>query len=180
MGRGKNLDRLRELDLEVLAEVVREGEQMMAAQFAAATAADQRALTWAGFVITIAIASVGASASLAIADKEPALAIISGLLGVLMAVSGFQAMLSVRPRTFALPGNRPENWLPGEWESGQLHDLRQARIEQARCLNGQIDDNAVAAKSAAVRMHTSMDLAACGVLLAGIYVVGTVALRIIK
>ncbi len=178
MGRGKNLDRLRELDLRVLEEVVREGEQMLAAQFAAATASDQRALTWAGFVITIAIASIGASASLAMTGKAPALSVISALLGVLMAVSGFQAIVSVRPKTFALPGNRPENWLPAEWEKGRTCDLQQARIEQARCLNNQIDDNAIAAEDAASRMHTSMDLAICGVLLAGIYVAGYGVLRI--
>ncbi len=178
MGRGKNLDRLRELDLEVLAEVVREGEQLLAAQFAAATAADQRALAWAGFVMTIAVASIGASASLALGGKEPALSVITGLLGVLMAISGLQAIRSVRPKMFSLPGNRPENWLPIEWEAGRDRDLRQARVEQSRSLNGQIDDNALAAKQAAALMHTSMDLAICGVFLAAIYVMGYVALRL--
>jgi hypothetical protein len=172
MARGKNLDQLRLLEDGVLAEVVREGELMMAAQLAAATAADQRGLTWAGFVLTIAIASIGACATLAVKGDHLPLAIITGILGVLMAISGFTAILSVRPRRFSIPGNRPENWLPAEWEKGQKQDLQQARIEQATCLNNQIDDNVALAEGAAGMMHTSMDLAASGVLLAGIYVVG--------
>lgn len=78
---------------------------------------------------------------------------------------------------FALPGNCPENWLPKEWEDGRERDLHQARIEQARCLNNQIDDNAVWAKAVAADMAFSMGLTATSVLLAAIYVCGFIMFR---
>lgn len=179
MGRGKNLDGLRSLEECVLAEVIREGEQMMAAQLATATAADQRALTWAGFIITLAVASFGASATFATSAGRMPLAIITGLLGILLSVSAYHAVLSVRPSKFALPGNRPENWLPSEWEQGIRPSLKQARIEQARCLNNQIDDNAAAAAKAAKLMHISIDLTSLAVLVAGVYAAGFVLWKLI-
>lgn len=177
MGRGKNLDSLRLLDDDILHEVIREGEVMLAAQFAAATASDQRATAWAGFVITLAVAATGATATIALSGKNLALAVITGLLSVLLSVAAFIAIQVFRPQRFALPGNRPENWLPGEWESGKARNIQQARIEQARCLNNQIDDNAGWAEQAATRLRLSMDLTAISSMLAAVYVGGFVLFR---
>lgn len=180
MGRGKNLEQLRTLDDVILAEIVREGEARLAAQFAAATAADQRGAAWAGFVITLTLAAVSATATLGLDGKNLALAVIAGLLSILLAISAFIAVRTFRPVPFALPGNCPENWLPEEWQEGKKRDIKQARIEQAICLNNQIDDNASWAKDVAASMETSMGLTATSVLLAAIYTAGFILFKIFK
>ena len=174
----KNLDSLLQLDDEVLKEVIREGELRLGAQFAAATASDQRAMAWIGFLITIASATIAASASLAITGKHLPLAVISGLLSGLLCISAYTAIHCVRPRKFALPGNLPENWLPREWEAGKERSMKQARIEQARCLNSQIEENADWAKITAVGLHRSMDLACLAILLAAVYTGGFVLFQL--
>ena len=180
MGRGNNLENLRTFDEKILAEIVREGEMMLAAQFAAATAADQRGAAWSGFVITLTLASVSATATLGIDGRNLALCAIAGLLSVLLAISAWIAVRTFRPTPFALPGNRPENWLPSEWEAGRERDMQQARIEQARCLNNQIDDNAAWAKSVASDMQLSMSLTSISVLLAAIYTSGFILFKLMK
>jgi hypothetical protein len=174
----KNLDSLLKLDDAVLKEVIREGESRLAAQFAAATASDQRAMAWAGFLITVASATIAASASLAITGKHLPLAVISGLLSGLLCISAYTAIHCVRPRKFALPGNLPENWLPSEWEPGKKQNLKQARIEQARCLNSQIEENAEWARLTAIGLHRSMDLACIAILLAAVYTGGFVIFKV--
>lgn len=180
MGRGKNLDQLRLLEERILAEVVREGEARLAAQFAAATAADQRGAAWSGFVITLTVASVSATATLGLDGKNLALAVITGLLSGLLAIAALIAVRTIRPLPFHLPGNLPENWLPAEWETGRKHDMQQARIEQAKCLNNQIDDNAAWANDVAKDMALSMGLTATSVLLAAMYVCGFIAFRLFR
>lgn len=178
MGRGNNLDQLRLLDDSILAEVIREGEARLLAQFTAASAADQRGAAWSGFVITLTLASVSATATLGLDGKNLALAVITGLLSGLLAIAALVAVRTIRPLPFHLPGNCPENWLPKEWESGRPYDMKQARIEQARCLNNQIDDNAVWAEGVAKDMALSMGLTATSVLLAAIYVCGFICFRL--
>lgn len=172
MGRGKNLNRLRDLDAETLAEVIREGEARIEAQFSAATAADQRALSWAGFVVTITMATTAGSITLISSNILLPLAIIGVLLSSLLAISAFLAVGTVLPKKFSLPGNLPENWLPDEWERGFGHNLAQARIEQARCLNDQIDDNAKWAGETAKQLSESMALALTAVMVAALYSFG--------
>lgn len=169
MARGKNLDALRTLDQSILAEIVREGEARIAAQFAAATAADQRALTWSGFVITIATAAGGGAMTLALSGKFIPLAVIGVLFSALLSISAALAIQTVRPSHFCLPGNLPESWLPQEWEPNQARDIIQARVEQARCLNNQIDDNAKWAANNAKRLSESITLAAAATILASLY-----------
>lgn len=167
---GKSLDELRSLDQTILGEVIREGEVRLQAQLATATAADQRAMAWAGFVTTLATASVGASASLFIGKSHLLLAVIAAALAVAFSFAVFRAIDCVRPRHFDFPGNLPENWLPSEWEGGKPRDFVQARIEQARCLNNQIERNATLAKENSARLHVSIDTVAVVVLLAALIV----------
>lgn len=180
MDQFKSLDGLREFDDDILKEVVREAELMMAAQLSVATASDQRALTWAGFVLTIAIASIGGSASLAIDGKQLPLAAISGAGAILMAISGYYAVRAVRPRKYSMPGNLPQNWLPEHWESGRTRDFRQARIEQARTINGQIVKNAALAERNATDLNHSIHTAGRAVLLAGVYVIAYLTYTILR
>jgi hypothetical protein len=179
MGRGKNLDTLRELDEAILAEIVREGEARINAQFSAATAADQRALTWSGFVITIATATGGGGLTLALSGRFIPLAVIGVLFSGLLSISAFIAIRTVQPKHFCLPGNVPEHWLPLEWESGRPHDIVQARVEQARCLNNQIDDNAQNAWSNARQISLSMTLAGTATILASVYAAGFVLVTVL-
>src|SRR5690242_17549655 len=150
-----NLDRLRELDEEALAEVIREGEMRLQAQFSAAAAADQRATAWAGFVITMTIGAIGATASLVLSGKSAPLEVITGLLSCILGISAHYAMQAFVPTEFNFPGNVPSNWLPQKWEQGRQRDMKQARIEQARCLEMQIHDNVKIAKRAGGKLHDS-------------------------
>ena len=175
----KQLNGLRDLEEKILAEVVREGEMMVLAQFQAATAADQRCMAWAGFVITVGTAAVGASFTLGIGGKHFPLAVISGLLSVLLSVSAMRAIQSVVPSTFYLPGNLPENWLPSRWEESRPHNLHQARIEQARCLQLQIEDNKKWAQKSGELLRESMWLAVTAALLAGVYAAGYAVWKIV-
>ena len=165
MAHRKNLDDLRQLDLTVLDEVVREGEVMLQAQFTAATASDQRAIAWTGFIITLVIALMGATASIAISGQNFGIAILAGVLSILLSIAAFTATQIFRPAPFALPGNLPENWLPSEWETGKTRDLTQARIEQARCLNNQINDNKILARKSVYKLISSIKIATISIIL---------------
>lgn len=170
MTRGKNLTSLGELkDDKILIEVVREGEIRIQAQLSAATSADQRALTWTGFVLTLALAVGGGAITLGLSGQQPALAVDGMLLSGLLALSAYYASRSVRPAQFCMPGNEPENWLPTEWAPGKPRSLRQARIEQATCLNNQIADNKEVAARMARELNLSMSLAFTAIFVAGIF-----------
>ena len=175
MGRGKSLDDLSMLPIEVLDEVVREAELRIAAQLETANASDQRAMAWCGFLITIATAGTGGAISLSLSGAHSALATLATIFSFVIGVAAFLAIDCVRPKYFGFPGNLPENWLPAEWEAGKPLTLFQARIEQARCLNNLIDDNVVWAKTCAVRLQLSMDIAVWAVIFAGI-IAGALAL----
>lgn len=150
---------LKQLDPEILDEVIREGEILLAAQFAAATASDQRALTWAGFVITISIGALAGASALAVEGQHLALAAIAGLYAVAIAIAGWGAIECARPTTFGLPGNSPINWLPEYWATGQPRDMAQARVEQANALQNCIVENRAWAERVGVSMQQSLNLA---------------------
>jgi hypothetical protein len=148
------LEELARLDGAVLAEVVREGEMLVASQFQASFAADQRALTLAGIALTVATGLVG----LLIAEKLPTgivsdaglrtLALVVALALIAGAMAAVHAAL---PAKFFFPGNEPRNWLPAQWSSRERprYDLTTARIEQAQVLQAVIDANkAIAARQA--------------------------------
>jgi hypothetical protein len=170
MARDKNLDSLRELDSDVLNEVIREGEAMLQAQFSAATASDQRAIAWTGFLITLVIAAIGATASIAISGKYFGIACLTGSLSLFLSLAAFKSIRVFQPSLFAIPGNRPENWLPSEWESDKPRNLKQARIEQARCLNNQIADNVSHAAHSAKRLRHSINITIFSVIFSAIYI----------
>jgi hypothetical protein len=161
MGRGKDLSDLRNLDAPVLQEVIREGEARLAAQLAIATAADQRAMTWAGFLIAVATAALGGAASLIMSGKHLVFALIALTFSLWMLKAAWIIIDAVRPRKFFLPGNFPENWLRSNWSSHPdgRYDLDEARVEQATGLNNGIHDNAEDAEAYAAALRRSMDQA---------------------
>lgn len=164
-----DFEALRSFDREVLDEIVREAEMRLQAQFAAAAASDQRGMAWAGFMIASATAALAAAASLAIAGDHKILAITTLAFSALILAATFLAAKSVRPGKFCFPGNEPENWLPQHWHGhGTITlDMKQARLEQAHALQGQIRDNVEWADKAGKLLEYSMDVAMGAVLLAG-------------
>lgn len=129
---------------DVLDEIVREGEAMLAAQLSVATAADQRAMTLAGFFIAAATAAVGGVVALILSDKvDWNVVLIGTAYAIAMTSAGGSAIWSARPNRFSFPGNEPASWHPEQWRigSGGPHTKEQARIEQSMTLQSQIKRN---------------------------------------
>jgi hypothetical protein len=144
--------------MNVLAEVVREGEVRLAAQFEAANSADQRAVAWFGFLVTLVLGSLGGAATLFATGQYIAVAYEMFIFSAALIVAAVRAIQCIRPAGFAFPGNLPENWLPECWDQDSPRDLRQARIEQARSLNNCIDDNRRWAEANGRRLRSSIDI----------------------
>lgn len=149
---------------EVLAEVVREGELLLSSQLQAGIAADQRALTFAGFATTAA----GAVFGLVIANpvpKEvlpPTFVAVLGLgLAAALLVAVVMAILSALPRQFFFPGNEPANWAPEHWSlpPSARRTLKAARIEQAQVLQTMISANKAGAERQAQLIRRAVWLA---------------------
>jgi hypothetical protein len=146
---------------DVLGEVVREGERRLDAQLQIATAADQRALTVAGFQIASATAAMGGGVAL-ISKVKPdyPVALLALAFATALLLAAALAVHTVRPRRFNIPGNSPKGWLPENWIGAGKGDfsLRQARMEQAACLADAIADNNDLGAWAAKHLRRSLDL----------------------
>jgi ABC-type multidrug transport system fused ATPase/permease subunit len=162
-----DFEELRTLDSKVLDEIIREGELRIQAQFSAAAASDQRAMAWAGFMITAAIAAFAAAAALVVTKEHMFLSMVTFTLGVALLLSTAIAGSVVRPQKFGFPGNEPKNWLLDQWMCGVggPHNMAQARVEQATSLQNQIASNAAWAEEVGRKMTASLDLATAAVLL---------------
>ncbi|WP_293967752.1 hypothetical protein [Sphingomonas sp.] len=129
---------------EVLEQVVREAETLIAAQLVVAGAADQRAMTFAGFLIAAATAAIGGVVALILSDKPDwSVVTIGTSYSLLMVVASGCAIWSAKPGPFSFPGNEPSCWHPDQWHAGASgpHDLHQARVEQAVTLQSQLGKN---------------------------------------
>lgn len=166
------LEELARLDEPVLAEVVREGEMLVASQFQASFAADQRALTLAGIALTVATGLIG----LLIAEKLPtglapdaALRAIALMVALALIGGAMAAVHAALPSKFFFPGNEPRNWLPTAWSARERprFDLPTARIEQAQVLQEVIEANKVIASRQATWIRRSV-LWCFGALVAGL------------
>jgi hypothetical protein len=174
-----DFESLRALSDDVLAEIVREGETRVLAQLQIATAADQRALTFAGFLVAAATAALGGGIALMKAtNPDPILAAVAFVFAFGALIGSGLAMVTVWPRKFAIPGNEPINWLPAEWRwQNKGFSLKEARVEQACCLQEAILKNQRAARKAAELMHWSMYASAGSVAAAGLVLLLILALR---
>lgn len=152
-------------------EAIREGESRLAAQLQVATAADSRALAWGGMLTAAATAALGAGLAL-LAKNQPdyPLAAISLAFAAALIMASHQALSTVEPSTFGLPGNTPSHWLPSAWDciGTDTNKIRRARMEQAECLAASIEKNRKAAKGNALKMRRSFRLARWAILCAGI------------
>jgi hypothetical protein len=132
------------------------------AQLQVATAADQRALSWGGLLIAAATGALGGGLAL-VSKSEPDY--VLGLLAIAFAsammAAASKALLTVQPKQFFLPGNKPANWLPEEWDCVGTNRLKieQARKEQAEQISKHIQQNARDARLRAARMTCSFMLA---------------------
>lgn len=176
----KNFDSFNDLPVSLQKEAIREGEMLLDTQFTAATAADQRALTWAGFLIAAATAALGGGVAL-FNGRHPDLVLGYGsiLFGIATLKPAWTAIATVRPSKFGFPGNRPANWLPEEWNCvGTAKDKEQAaRTDQARHLDACICDNRDAAEANAKAMHRSFEWALWSVVVAGVVLLAIVTHR---
>lgn len=165
-----NLESLKNLSETILAEVVREGEQKMQAQFDNAAASDIRAMTWIGFLVVITIASLGSSASLIMQESDLFLAGFGIGFSIFQFVAIIKAVDSVRPKKFGYPGNEPENWKPCNWHEKDpaKQVLKQARFEQAVALAGSIRRNKKTISDNADCLTESINTSLMGVVLIGI------------
>lgn len=147
------------LPTELVTEAIREGEIRVQAQLAAAIAADQRALTLAGFQIGAATAAMAGSAALLVAGRDFIIAGCAIAFSAGLIIAAWLAVSTVRPSGFFFPGNDPENWLPSKWISATMADsTAQARMEQASNLSLMIKDNAENAEILAKKVNHSMNI----------------------
>jgi hypothetical protein len=102
-------ERLQIAEPAMLQEILREAEAYLAAQMAAGTAADQRAYTFAGMMLAISAALVGASYSLA--QANPWVSILAIVLASILTVSVGFAFHSARAVDFEFAGNQPSHWV---------------------------------------------------------------------
>jgi hypothetical protein len=157
----QKFDVLRRFEADVLSEIVKEGEARLQAQLQIATAADQRALTFAGFQIASATGALAGGVALVSKDgPEFLLAALALGFAAFMLYCAYLALRTVRPAMFSIPGNRPNGWLPENWlaSAGGDFSIKIARIEQAACIDEAIIDNDKIISRSAKTMHRSMDL----------------------
>jgi hypothetical protein len=176
----KNFDSFADLPVTLQKEAIREGEKLLDTQFTAATAADQRALTWAGFLIAAATAALGGGVAL-FNGTQPDLVLGYGsiIFGIAMLMASWTAIQTVRPSKFGFPGNQPAYWLPEEWDcKGSANNKEQtARTDQARHLETCICENREAAEKNARAMHRSFQWALWSVIVAGAVLLAIVTHR---
>jgi hypothetical protein len=169
------------LPIELQNEAIREGEVWLNAQLHAATAADQRALTWGGFLIASATASLGGG--IALITKSPPDHLLAGvaiLFSGLLLYASYLAVLTVKPALFCFPGNRPGHWLPEHWASGGTERVaaQRARIDQARTLDDRILENRGNAEFRAETFNRSIKVAFATVAGGGVLLVIILAGRV--
>lgn len=160
---------------DVQVEIMREADLRLNAQLTVAIAADQRALTYGGFLIAAATGAIGGGIAL-LTKEEPdfGFSAIAIIFACGMLYASWEAIHTVMPNLFCLPGNRPGLWLPDQWESHGIHPptIGRARIEQAKHIDKMIRDNASAAELAAKHMRRSFYAAILSTTLAAAVLVG--------
>jgi len=140
----KQFETFKSLPEDLQKEALREGDLRLASQLAIATSADQRALTWGGFLIAAATASLGGGiALLTKTSPDITLSALALVFAAAILRAAWLAISTVVPASFALPGNHPASWLPNEWECNGTDErkIAQARAEQADHLDVCINEN---------------------------------------
>lgn len=168
---------------ELQKEALREGELRLGAQLQVATAADQRALTWGGLLVAAATGALGGGLALiGKSDPDYLLGSIAILFAACMMAAAWKALVTVQPGQFCLPGNRPVNWLPAEWDctGSDRRKTHNARMDQAEQLSRHIAENAENARRRAAFMSTSFKMALRTMQAGGIALAAVLVFRVVQ
>lgn len=165
---------------QVQAEALREGEVLLNAQLTAATAADQRALTWAGFLIASATAALGGGIALLTKAPPDALLAVIALFfaGMSIAAAGV-AIRTVTPKEFAFPGARPGLWLPDQQGlTGTAEERAQRdRVDRARQIDTFVRENMESAERSGMAMRWSFKMTFIAIVISAVALGATLTLR---
>lgn len=152
-------------DKDKLDEIIREAELLLDAQTALATAADQRALTFAGLLVAAVAALVGA----ALAAHPQSLPVVSlSAIAAGLLVASALSLWSARPVNWYPAGNRPGAWLEDIEEGDSLHNGRAAMAEYYEQMISRNEERITAAGRL---MHWSFGITAATLAVAAIYAV---------
>lgn len=142
---------------------------LLGAQLAIATAADQRALSWAALLIGGATGALGGGIALLTQSRpDPLLAILAILFAAALLAACHLAIDTISPTLFCVPGNRPSNWLPEEWDPGDddVAAIAKARAQQAEQIDEFIKRNDAVATANGAKMRRSIGIAFWAVVVA--------------
>ncbi len=157
-----DFDQLLQFNQEVLIKIIDEGEKKLDAQLVTANAADQRALSFSGFLIGASTAVVGAAIALTISkEPHPLLIVIAFLYAGCLLYATYLAVHSFRPKAFSFPGNLPENWFSDQWNFpvSRGRGPKKAMVEQCFTLNQAICKNQTEMDISALRLKQAIDIA---------------------
>lgn len=175
-----SFDTFKDLPESLQKEAIREGEKLLDTQFLAATAADQRALTWGGFLIAAATGALGGGLVL-LNKSQPDLLVGYAAMVFATAIlrAAWLAIATVEPSLFGFPGNSPVNWLPSSWgcTGSENNKIEVARTEQATHLDTLIRENREQAASNAKGMKRSFKWAVRSLIFAGAVLFAVVTYR---
>jgi cell division septal protein FtsQ len=114
---------------DVLQEILRESEARLHAQLQAAIAADQRAMTFLGFLLTLVVFFLTAALATT-TTTTPNVAIMNlaatGAIGT--GAASILAFLATRPVNFDFVGNDPEQWIEDISANIELHAAIAAQV----------------------------------------------------
>jgi hypothetical protein len=98
--------------IDTLQEILRQAETYLQAQLTAAIAADQRAMTLAGYLATSIAVLLGASGALLLATPPNWLLALTGFLVAGLFLRAMRmAIKAGEPSDFEFPGNTPGSWV---------------------------------------------------------------------
>ncbi len=121
---------------DMATQILYQGEVYLDAQLRIAIASDQRAITAASVIVSIATAIVAGTLAYWTVEKNLPL-LISGLIcGLLLTLGAFLSLRAARPIDFYAPGNSPSQW----WDC-RNDDLVHAIGGEAKNYQARIDYN---------------------------------------
>ncbi len=154
----------------VLERIVQEGEAKLQAQLNVATASDQRAISFLGFLVGAATAVIGA-AVVVLLSKRPDITLlcIAYLYAAALMFSASKAVKVFKPKAFSFPGNEPQNWVTTQWnfENLKQRTIKHALVEQCYTLNQAIQKNTIDMKENAKYLKQSIDISIYATIAAG-------------
>lgn len=122
-------------NLEVLREIIRQGELFLESQLQSGIASDQRAVTFAAVVGAVAAVLIGGYVTVD-APTGVGWVLVPVVVGLL--VSMVFAIAAARPVDWGFPGNNPKNWRD---DIVQNHSLERSLAEQAKLYSICISQN---------------------------------------